>query len=33
MGQREVADRCHRKVPEYVLDSSSAQVVLDAQVH
>ena len=33
VGQSKVADGCHRRVPEKLVDSSSAQIVLDAPVH
>jgi len=32
VGQREVADSCHRRVHEKLIDSSSAHIVLDAPV-
>jgi hypothetical protein len=32
VGQSKVADGCHRRVPEKLVDSSSAEVVLDAPV-
>jgi len=32
VGQSEVADGCHRRVPDKLVDSSSAQVVLDVPV-
>jgi hypothetical protein len=32
VGRSEVADGCHCRVPEKLIDSSSAQVVLDAPV-
>jgi hypothetical protein len=33
VGQCEVTDSCHRRVPENLVNSSSAQVGLDAPVH
>jgi hypothetical protein len=32
VGRSEVADGCHCRVPEKLIDSSSAQVVLDTPV-
>jgi len=33
VGRSEVDDGCHHRVPEKLVDSSSAQVVLDTPVH
>jgi hypothetical protein len=33
VGPSEVADNCHCRVPEMLIDNSTAQVVLDAPVH
>jgi len=33
VGRSEVADGCHCRVPEKLVDNHSAQVVLDAQLH